>query len=106
MWLWVPPSLQLVQTYCIPVPPETGDKASRVCVSPGVQLNVFGVVIVLPSTLTKPQPSGLDVTVISTVARWKFAVIVPGPFIFAVVDAEDGLVIIMELVLVLHDEKT
>jgi hypothetical protein len=38
-------ALQLVQTYLLPDPPETGEVALIVCVVPGVQVYVRGVVI-------------------------------------------------------------
>jgi hypothetical protein len=44
-------------------------------------MNVCGVVIGLPSTVTKPEPVKVDVIVIETLDGAKFAVSVIGSFI-------------------------
>ena len=57
-----------MNTYCIPLPPLTGDKASSECVEPTVHVKASGVVIEELSTLTNPEPVGSEVIVIETVA--------------------------------------
>ena len=50
------------------MPPETGEvEAAMVCDALGTQLKVSGVVIPVPSTVTKPEPGVLEVIVIATV---------------------------------------
>jgi hypothetical protein len=58
----------------------------------------------LPSTLTKPEPEGLEVTVMYAEVKDRVAVIVPRPFTVAVVLASDGLAIDIDPEAV-HDEK-
>jgi len=63
---WAPPSLHEYHSYWHPEPQLTGLLAAIVCVEPETQVNVCGVVIGELSTVTKPEPVGLEVTVIET----------------------------------------
>jgi len=80
----VPLSLHDTQTYRQPDPQLTGEFVANVWVEPTIHVNVWGVVTGVPSTITRPEPVGLDVTVICKVAIWKFAVSVIGPLITTV----------------------
>jgi hypothetical protein len=83
VWVGDPVSLQESNTYCSPAPIERAETAEISWLVPGTQLKIWGVVMAFPSTRTYPEPAGLDVTVMLTA---KFAVMVPGPLIYAVVD--------------------
>jgi len=73
VWFWAPPLLHPVQTYCVPAGPAEGESACSVCVEPTAQLNVAGVVVAFPSTLTKFVPVGLEVMVIEVAVAMNVA---------------------------------
>jgi hypothetical protein len=61
--------------------------------------------VVSSTTIESVNPEGFVVTVMETVARLKFAVIVPEPLIVAVVDEDVASAKVMEDVALLHDAK-
>ena len=77
-----PLSLQLPQTYWMPVPPLCGEVAAIGWLEPETQLKVCAVVYAVPSTVKeRPDGFGCTVTEMFTGLTVKLAVSVIGPFI-------------------------
>ena len=60
---WLLPSLQLPNTYRLPVPPDWGLEVLTVWDDPLVQFVLYGVMRVVPSTITE-SPAGMVLNVI------------------------------------------
>jgi hypothetical protein len=62
VWEIVPPSLQLLHTYCVPVAPLCGVVVLMVWLEPGVHVRVCAELYAVPSTVNV-RPDGLVCTV-------------------------------------------
>ncbi len=81
-----PESLQLIQTYRMPVPPLCGDVVARVWLDPEFQVNVCVAVYEMPSTLYEMPDNVWILT--EMVAVEKFAYSETAPLIMTVAGLE------------------
>ena len=68
-------------------------------------MNVWGVFIATPSTITYPSPDGLEVMVTLGAKVLKWAVMLPGPVMVAEVEVSAALTKVIPVVSLVHPAK-